>query len=397
MTIDEFLRLRDTELAAVMANVEATTGLGAGDVLLAVGSLAEGLGNSKSDLDLLLLTPRGKSSLASEDHAMLVAGRCLVDVRILRLAEIDELLARFENWSQLAWNVTHAVKFTLEERTLLHRLLHGHLLHKGDKEQLTARIPRLADLARLKLHVARQASRTVQVDMAGYREARDFGTLVFAAQDLLGHATDALLAGYHLTNPISKWRNRLLQAVPPEWESSLGIRPTGLTAARHVWRLHRAPERPDERPALEHAFRITTFARAVFMWAENRLLRGATAQRKPLAWSGMERDPDEPPLPCLDLDVDFFLADGHVTIARLNEFDETLRMSPREFALALLFDGATTRREAEQFFGAGRRGRVQSSAVEKLLSRMARLGLVVSPPGDTRRRPAARRAGGGRS
>lgn len=264
------------------------------------------------------------------------------------------------------------------------------------------RVPSLSALARLKLHVARQASRTTQVDMVGYREAGDYGSLVFAAQEVLGHAVDALLAGYRLTNPISKWRSRLLESLPPDWERSLAVRPTGLPAGQRVWSLHRAPERPDERPALEHAFRITTFARAVFTWAESSLIKGSSAPLRAAAWPRPERGSHDSPLPYLDFDVDFFLNDGRVTLARLNEFGETIEMSPREFALTLLFDGTTTAREAELVFDGNGRGRARPGAVERLLSRVARTGFSVSPEalggeGVEGRRASTRRAGGRRS
>jgi hypothetical protein len=381
VNIDDFLRLRGTEIESVVASVQTTVGLDADDVLFAVGSIAEGLGNSKSDLDLLLLTPRGEPSLASRGEVALVVGRCLIDVRILRLVELEELLARFNAWTQLPWNVTHAVKFTLEERTLLHRLLHGRLLYKGQGDQITSRLPPRMDLARLKLHVARQMSRTIQVDMVGYRECGDYRSLVFAAQELLGHAVDALTAGYQLTNPLGKWRSRMLDAVPSDWERSLTVRPTGLTAGQQVWRLHRAPERPDEKLSLEHAFRITTFARAVFMWAELQLVKGSVVKQEPTTWSPVERKPHDAPLPYLDFDVDFFLADERVTVARLNEFSETLEMSAREFAVALLFDGTTTAREAEMAVYGPRSDEAESRVIDQLIAEVARAGLSVSAEG----------------
>ena len=382
MNIGELLSLRGAELSAVVSMVDATVGVGAGDVLLAVGSIVEGLGNSKSDLDLLFISPRGESTLPSGDQVTLLVGRCLIDVRILRLAKLQELLARFKTWAQLPWNIIHPVEFTLDERILLHRLLHAQVLHKGKKSRIMSQLPPVADLARLKLQVARHLSRTIQVDMVGYREVGDYRSLVFASQELLGHAVDALLAGCERTNPIIKWRSRLLDSVPSDWEGSLVIRPTGLTAREQVWRLHRAPERPNRERALEHAFRITTLARAVFMWSELGLANGSArsvAKQKPTIWPQIERKSNDSPLPYLDFDVDFFLEEGRVTIARLNEFDRVLKMSRREFALALLFDGATTAREAEiTIYGDGRSKR-RTSAIERLASRLAVARFSISP------------------
>jgi hypothetical protein len=386
MNIGEFLRLGGAELSSVIAGVDATVKLGARELLLAVGSLAEGLGNSKSDLDLLLMSGRGESALPAGGHVTLVVGRCVIDVRVLRLAELEELLARFEGWSRLPWDVTHGVKFTPDERTLLHRLLHSHALHKGKKERVTARLPPRVDLARLKLHVARQMARTIQVDMVGYREAGDFRSLVFSAQELLGHAVDALAAAYELTNPLAKWRSRMLESVPADWERSLAVRPTGLTANQQVWHLHRAPERPDEELALEHAFRITTFARAVFMWAELQLVKKSAVKQKSAAWlrvgrSWTESGSGESPLPYLDFDVDFSLGERTVTVARLNEFDAAIELSPREFAVALLFDGTTTARGAEAAVYGARRGKARPIDIDRLLSQLALAGFSVSPNG----------------
>jgi hypothetical protein len=376
MTLEEFLRYRDTDLSSVEACARAAVGLEADDVLLVVGSLVEGLGNSKSDLDLLLITSRGESSFSSRE-VPLVVGSCLADVQILHRTELEELLARLETWSGTPWQLSQATKFTLEERRLLHRLRHSLTLHEGPDNRISARIPGANALARLKLHVARQIARTIQVDMVGNRECRDYPTLVFAAQELLGHAADALAAGHQLTNPTAKWRSRLLQSLPDTWEHGLMARPTGLPADQLFWRLHRAPEHPEERSALEHAFRATTFARAVFMWAERRLVDGAVDDPNPIKWPRLERTPQDIPLPYLDFDVDIFVSDGIVTAGRLNEFSDTLEMSSHEFAATFLFDGITTAREAEAVVYGAYSNEIQSSPVNRLVARLAHTNLSV--------------------
>jgi len=308
----------------------------------------------------------------------LVVGKCIMDVAILGVNDVEKLFNRFETWSNLPWNVTHAAPFTPEERILLHRLHHGMVLHRGEKETVTSQIPSLSNLARLKLHVARQLARTIQVDMAGYREVGDFSSLVFAAQELLGHAVDALLAGHQITNFLPKWRSRLLKSLPADWAQSLGIRPTNLTAAQLVWSLHRAPARPDQKLAVQHALRIMTFARAVFLWAETRLIKGSKAKRKTGVWPRLKRQAQDVRLPYLDFDIDFLLTNGHVTVARLNDFSETIKMSPRDFSLTLLFDGTTTTREAERFIFGSKRGK---GVVDDLISQVVRAGFGVTPTG----------------
>ena len=103
--------------------------------------------------------------------------RCLVDLRILRAAWIDELVGRLRAWSQAPWDLTHPVEFTLDERSLLHRLLHSRFLDEAAAARAAPWMPERTDLARLKLQVARQTGRTIQVDMAGYRESGDHRSL----------------------------------------------------------------------------------------------------------------------------------------------------------------------------------------------------------------------------
>ncbi|MGA8429762.1 MAG: hypothetical protein WB729_08070 [Candidatus Sulfotelmatobacter sp.] len=374
MNLDEFLYAHGVDIPSLLATVGSSVGLLSGDVLLLVGSLVEGLGNSKSDLDLFLITPRTEQSLPPRDEIALLVGRSVVDLRILRLAQVEDLLGRLAEWALQPWEVMHAAKFTKEERVLLHRLLHGKLLPYRDQINPVPR-PSKKAVARLNLHVARHISRTIQVDMIGYRESEDYRSLVFAAQELLGHAVDALLAAYELTNPLPKWRSRLLESIPSQWESSLTMRPDGASAGQRIWRLHRAPEHPDRDACLNHASRIATFARPVFVWAERRLVGESTTLSEQLVWPQLERRPTDVTLPYLDFDVDFLLEDGNVTIGRLNAFGDTLSLTPVEGSLTLLFDGATTAREAAAAILRDQSVDTGLSLVNDLISRLTKANL----------------------
>lgn len=372
MNLDDFLQSKGTDLSSLMTSVETTIGFSAGDVLLAVGSLVEGLGNHKSDIDLVLI--KSQTARCEPCEVAVVVGKCLADVQILESVELENLLSRFDAWARQPWELARAAKFTPEERRLLHRLLHSYPLWQGARSPIAVRPPALADLCRLKLHVARQMARTIQVDMVGLRDSCDHRSLVFASQDLLGHAIDALTASHRLTNPTAKWRSKLLDSLPADWERSLTVRPTGLSAHELVWRLHRAPERASAEPAAEHAFRIASFARAVFAHAERRLVGQAETPTHRL-WLQVARK-RRVPLPCLDLDVDFFAADGKVTIGRLNEFGQTLELSPQEFEVTLLFDGMTTAGEANSaIYGAS--DEAEPVAIHRLVERIARANLSV--------------------
>lgn len=376
MNLDEFLTLRGTDLPAVMAAVDQRFGLGEEHLVLAVGSLVEGLGTSKSDLDLLLITPHGDL----EQTVTVVVGRCLVDVSVLPVAAVCALLDRFESWNSGPWDVAHTAGLTSDERTLLHRFRHGARLHVGRRSVIGERFPAAGDLACLKLHVARQHARTVQVDLVGSREEGDYRTLAFAAQDLLDQAVDALLAAYGLTNSSLKWRSRLLGLLPTDWEDALAMRPSGMAARDLVWRLHRAPADPDEDSVLRYAFAISTFARAAFALAESVLL-GWPAGAVALSRDGKPTDDDPtddagPTLPLLDFDVDFAPTPEGAVLARLNEFESTLDLSSSDFALALLCDGKTTEREAAvAVFGTD----ADADAVARLVERLRDARLCFAP------------------
>ncbi|HEY0479797.1 MAG TPA: hypothetical protein VGD37_19895 [Kofleriaceae bacterium] len=380
MDITEFLHLRGADLASVVATVQAAVRLEADDVLLAVGSVAEGLGNSKSDLDLLLITPRDPGALPARDELGLMAGRCLIDVRIMHASEVDQLLGRLRAITTLPWDVTNAVKLTIDERTLLHRLLHGYPLVEARGAQRTAVMPSAAELSRLKLQVARQEARTVQVDLVGYRETGDHRTLVFAAQHLLGQAVDALTASYQLTHPVAKWRYRMLDRLPADWELALAVRASNLAAGQRYWCLHRAPEQPDDKPALDHALRISAFARAAFVSAENRLVKPAFPGHRLAAAPAAARASGDPALPYLDFDVDFFLGERSATLGRLNEFGDTVELSPSGLAVALLCDGATTVREAAVMVH-GRDDAAAASAVRDTIAHLAGAGFCLPAAG----------------
>ena len=92
-----------------------------------------------------------------------------------------------------------------------------------------------------------------------------------------------------------------------------------------VWRLHSA----------SHA------SRAVFYWAESRLLDEREEPESHSDWSQTTLVADDPVLPHLELDVDFFRGEDAVRVARLNEFGDSISFAPAEFRFLLLFDGET--------------------------------------------------------
>ncbi len=138
--LDAFLVAAGTTRAEVVAAVTARLGLGPADRLLAAGSVVEGLGSRKSDLDLLLLT---SADAGTADQVALVVGRCVVEVRVVRPAALRALLDRFAAWRAGPWDVSREAGFGPQEHRLMHRLRHSLALH-GDRPD---GMPTVADLA----------------------------------------------------------------------------------------------------------------------------------------------------------------------------------------------------------------------------------------------------------
>ena len=348
---------------AVLETVRAAVRLDSQHVLLGVGSVVEGLGTSKSDLDLLLISAAETDAPPEVEHAWTI-GRRIVDLRVIRWTGVRELLCRLGQWASSPWDTTRTAGFSYDERLLLHRLLHGWQLFPLQQQASLPFRPPHAELARLKLQAARHLARTIQVDLVGYRDNADYPSVVFAAQELLGHAVDGLLAGHRVTNPTPKWRSRLLGTLAADWSRSIATRWARLPADQLFWQLHRAPAEPDREPVLAHATRCVSFARAVFAWAEPELATGAGFETVPLTWGIAGSEPagtsllcaDGPAqsLPALELDVDFRIADGRAGVGRLNEFGGTLALTPAELTALLLFDGETTTNEAARAWAGGR-------------------------------------------
>ena len=297
----------------------------------------------------------------------------------MRIVPVDletSLRSRLKTWAQGEWNLTVAADFGASELLLLHRLGAGRCLWpaSGPTRHDEAQGQ---DVARLKLHVARHMARTLQVDMTGYRDVGDHQSLVYSAQDLLGHAIDGLLAGFGVTNPTPKWRSRLLDRLPADWESRLVMRPSGLKPSDLVWRLHRAPAAATAVASLEHACRIATFARAAFLWAEEVLVYSGSGTDRRHVWPERAASDGEPPLPFLDLDVDFHRTESGVSVGRLNEFGETLHMTLDEFAVMLLFDNCTTAREAALVID-GEAHDAPADRVEQISLNMRRFGFSIA-------------------
>src|ERR1041384_6530443 len=272
MDLADFLSRSGITREDVIAKVDSAVHLTPGDVLFVSGSLVEGLGNEKSDLDFFLITSRTDIQFTSLHDVIVVVNDCFIDIRVVQHSEVEELLGRFNHWARQPRLARNAFEFTDDDRKFLPRLLIGESFYgasdlKKLKDYLDAK-----DLARHKLDWARHLAGTIQVDLAGLHSAGDQYSMLFAAQELLGHTMDGLLAGYGYTNPNQKWRVRLLSRLPGDWEQRLPGTISGMSAVEKFMMLHKAPESTSRSAIFEYTLRIAAFSRRVFPWAELKLL-----------------------------------------------------------------------------------------------------------------------------
>lgn len=352
-----------------------------GDHVLAVGSLIEGLGNDKSDLDLLLITHEDD---VGDEEGWVMGGR-MVDLRSISAKTVAAMVDKLHRWVDQPWNLLELAPFSYDERLLLHRLANGVevVARPGDGPANDWLRPSVRDLCRLKLQVARHLARTIQIDMVGYRRDGDYATMVLASQELLGHGVDGLLAGFQLTNPNPKWRHRLLGRLPTHWNHELAVWPAEVPAQTAYWGCHRAPAEPAAGPSVSHALRSVALTRAAFASVEPRLIAGRSMGAWPGGVVGQGSLRSEC-LPALEFDVDFCLTGDGVAVARLNEFGHAVSFTEDEFAVVLLCDGATPKDAAVQELSR-RWGTAESASapdVEATLTRVTAAGLCLETSGN---------------
>jgi hypothetical protein len=366
----DFLSYKGISLEDILEEAKERLHLASGDVLVLCGSLVEGLGNQKSDLDLILITDRQDIQFTSLNDVVLIVNKCFIDIQVVHYLQMEQLLDRFNHWVGQPHQPRLAKAFAFEERRLLHRLCTGRCLF-GDARFAEVKFPlRSIDLARHLLDFASYNASTLQVDLAGLRAAADPYSVLFVAQALLGYAMDALLAGHHFTNPNWRWRVGELRRLPKQWEQKLPGRQSEKSAEELYWSLHRAPDSTGINDIHNHALRIVAFSRRVFSWAEYQLL---SPSLPPIPTAQCTSIVSNEPLPHLDLDVTVRYRDSNFELLRLQGDGQIFRLSAQEYSLLCLFDGETSKDFAAEY-AARLWGRTQGENLVEEMETLVRYG-----------------------
>lgn len=324
MDIATFLLRKESSVQNIINEAKQKYSFAENDVLVAVGSLADGLGNIKSDLDLLLIKDDVQAEIPGKSIAW-KSGNCLVDMEVVSIATVQQLSEKLVNWDALEWDSTYESELKINERKFLHRILCG--IYLDDDELKKSKVIKFTkkQLSKLKFHAARHLARTIQVDMAGYKFSNDVKSLVYASHELLGCAVDAILAAEEYTNPTPKWRSRLLELLPSYYIDFIN-QANFTSIADAIWNAHHLPEL-NEKAVHNKINEISVLCRQLFFISECKILypdlivkfpeKNKTSAFKPLGFQ-------------LELDVDFQIALDGVYVARLNEFGSVVKFDLNE-------------------------------------------------------------------
>jgi hypothetical protein len=184
--------------------------------------------------------------------------------------------------------------------------------------------------------------------MVGHELNQDYRSLAYAAHELLGHAIDSLLAAHYFTNPLVKWRSRLMDRMTGTGISQLNENYEDQSLSALVWHLYEMPS-CEPQAITAKVTEVAHFCRLMFLYAELTLVYPETLSKFHRIRSNAGVSVDEKigqRLPRLKLDVDFHIDDDSVYVGRLNEPGAAIELNPIEFSLLLQFDGVTDMKSA---------------------------------------------------
>lgn len=230
------------------------------------GSLAEGLGNRGSDVDIFVIAdrePDGPHIIRKSDFCISIhfAGRRRVDFEYwpasapVRIAEKLDRLRLGDDFV--------AEKLTPVEELFVHRLFIGLPLSGASG---FATLQGIFDRARFSGYLTQQAIHRIDgahEDLCGMLEEQQWDVAVLRARDLMELSVDAWSFHRGRTNPLSKWRSRLLERCGDDAQANL--------VRRAFWELEfpfQTSTCPESGPTEAYVHRCMAFSEQVVQWIQ---------------------------------------------------------------------------------------------------------------------------------
>ncbi|WP_223624654.1 hypothetical protein [Microbacterium sp. EST19A] len=183
------------------------------------GSLVEGFGNAKSDIDVVAIGARDTSLELPSPWVPLGPGKVLirtldgrrVDIEFIPVDVLESAIDKLDSDSSDRHPATRALSSEL--LSALHSLHIGIPLNRLDQfHELRSAVP-WATLNSAMSDVAAYMCRATGEDAAGAILAGDAYSAMISSKISLGYSIDMLTARLGHTNPKPKWRARKLQAL----------------------------------------------------------------------------------------------------------------------------------------------------------------------------------------
>ncbi len=301
MNLDEALRLHRVSLDEIDVRLRGQCDVSMEDTVFVAGSLVEGIGNARSDVDVFVVA--AESIRSSREPLILRFGGLTIDVETQTLAHVDALITSLERQVASGDVVAASSALSRSEVEFLHRVCVSRPLQDAGRLGRWKAIVREC-MPTLIVRRALVSADGHHVDCVGAAEDRDWESAALMAQHCADSAADALLAATGCTSEAPKWRMRRLRRID-RGSAELGMLGGGSweNPADEYLRLTLS-KRPDEFGLRRQVFAAVQFANRVLPWAA-RVLSGEP-QNSRVDRESAQADPTlrrEPPVPLLRLDV----------------------------------------------------------------------------------------------
>jgi hypothetical protein len=349
MDVDAFLRFHRVAYADLIGQIRARVQHDPADLLLLAGSLCEGLGNHRSDLDVYRVPSQHDEAPAGDPVSILDFGTFALDVETVERTALERLLARLDAVdSDADADPRKAVAdFSDADVKLLHQLRIAHTVPGGEPFRQLAGAVHARKLARVLLDRAVAWMGALHIDILGFVEIGDDESARPLLRAFRARLGAALLAGLGETNPAEKWQIRLLARLATP-RAALCL-PGGDALATVIDRWRALDHRIGEWSA-EQALRALARLRfAIVPWAQQRFLSGVSLQSNDNGFPAVaaQHRSDGTVLPPLRLDCQLQRDARGIWISRVAS-PEVIYVNPLAHEVLMLFDGASTAGAAVQ-------------------------------------------------
>lgn len=369
---DRGVRITDLSDAAQSASYS-----GDNSQIFAFGSLAEGYGNSASDIDLCEI---GSDARHSERHGLkrtVRSGSFEFDLLYLDRSRtctlIDEL--RAQSYKPVKFRDI-ATRFGAADRRFLHIVATGIPLVGSHPSQIAAPPLNEAEVSLQALAHARYHIHNKQIDLFGMLAERDFQSAYLVLLNLIGHLADLVAAVQGSSDPIEKWRMRKLARLSAQWHDRLiGVVPA--SRPQHIFReLYLAASQFLRTTHMDAIFHTLAFARQALLATDFAFEGMSSGLKITCEWRSEAKPYD--PMPDLPIDSAIFVS---ASTARLVSLLEPLRFidcHAEDAVLLTLFDARFSTTEATDW-AAEMHGDQGGAKLMQLEEMAQKAGLLVRP------------------